>query len=66
MRMYRCDECGKEYEEPIEETICVESEYGVASLFSNMNYKTVLSCPYCGCDHYWSHDIEEEEDGRED
>ena len=45
---YKCPECGAVIEEPEYETVCLEELYGVGSMFSNMHYRTLASCPNCG------------------
>ena len=46
--MYKCPECGAKFEEPVYETVCLEELYGVSSMFRDMHYKTLASCPECG------------------
>ena len=45
--MYRCNECGRKFEEPIYETICFEDLYGVGSQFEDRHYGTIITCPFC-------------------
>lgn len=46
--MYRCNECGETFEEPIYMEVCWEDYYGVGSMFENKNYGVIAECPYCG------------------
>lgn len=59
--MYKCYHCCEIFGEPDYEEICMEDYYGVASQFSNYNYRSVSVCPYCG-----SEEIEEVLDDYED
>lgn len=45
--MYKCDTCGKYFDEPTEVNINLESFYGVSDLFDNYHYETYDACPYC-------------------
>ena len=46
--MYKCEVCGKEFEEPKWKRICFEQEYGVSNLFDSRTYTNVQVCPHCG------------------
>ena len=54
--MYKCNICKTIFDEPESRKICLEVEYGVASLFDNMNYAYISVCPVCD-----SNDFEEVE-----
>lgn len=63
--MFRCNECGRSFEdyEVGHRMVCWESYYGVSSSFMSSHYDDIDICPYCG-----SSDIEEfdEEDWNEE
>ena len=52
--MYHCNECERDFEQPIEERTSWEAYNGVGSLFPDRHYVVLESCPYCH-----SGDIEE-------
>ena len=59
--MWRCDNCGAEFEEPAVEEICMEDYFGVGSLFRDRHYKNITVCPNCR-----SEDIDEFFDDEDD
>lgn len=60
--MYKCEECGTIFEEPIWRRICFEEEYGVSNLFESRTYISVQVCPYCKETNIIEIDEEEYED----
>lgn len=62
--MYRCGNCGCEFEEwdaaVIHDTF--ENYNGVGSMFPNSNEFTYHACPQCGSDDLEEFDEEEEEE----
>lgn len=48
--MYKCEDCGKVFDEPARKEVCLELEYGVSDLFDNYHYDNVLCCPNCMSD----------------
>lgn len=52
--MYRCNECGRTFEDPFYDEVCLEDYYGVGGMFPNSTYGVIAKCPYCNMD-----DIEE-------
>lgn len=46
--MYKCPSCGKVFEDPEYETICMEEYCGVSSMFEDRHYATFANCPQCG------------------
>ena len=64
--MYRCSECGYEYEAPESERFCYEDECGVTSMFGSFNYGYQLVCPNCGEPHDEDNAICEDEDEEEE
>lgn len=59
--MYRCERCGEIFDEPDHKEICLESYYGVCSMFSDRHYESIPICPKCG-----TQDIEEYYEGDEE
>lgn len=59
--MYKCWNCGQEFDEPASRNESYESYYGVGSWFPDHHYFTFVSCPFCD-----SEDFEEVEDEEED
>lgn len=55
--MMMCSDCGEKFYEAVEERVCWESYYGVASQFADHHYGTLLTCPSCG-----SEDIDDYEE----
>lgn len=63
--MYKCPECGRIFEEPNYETICMEEYCGVSSMFGDRHYATFASCPECGESIDTEYDIWDEEEADE-
>jgi len=59
--MYKCPECGRIFEEPNYETVCMEEWCGVSSMFGDRHYATFASCPECGESIDTEYDIWDEE-----
>lgn len=48
--MFRCFNCGKQFDEPKELQTTYESYYGVSDNFGNSTIITLKVCPHCECD----------------
>lgn len=58
--MYKCIDCGREFDEPESETVAWEDYYGVSSMFPDRHYGYITVCPFCGSEEF--DEIEEEEE----
>lgn len=48
--MFKCFNCGKQFDEPKELQTTYESYYGVSDNFGNSTSITLKVCPHCECD----------------
>ena len=61
--MYKCNNCGCEFDDPIVIKTSYESYFGVGGLFPNHNYLEYLACPCCKDDDFEEvYEYEEEEE----
>ena len=63
--MYKCMNCGRIFEKPDYEQICMEDLYGVGGMFPNRTYKTIAYCGHCGSseiDYYYEEDEDDPEE----
>lgn len=59
--MYKCGNCGYEFNEPTEVKTSYEQIYGVNYMFDNKTPTTVQVCPYCGSDSWYEKQIEDDD-----
>lgn len=64
--MWKCLNCGYEFEEPSWQWTSYEAYYGVSSLFGNSTSLTLLVCPNCESDDIDEYNEEEEEEEEEE
>lgn len=60
--MFRCLNCDKKFDEPIEIETTYENYYGVSSMFGNLTPLTLHVCPYCESDEFGECDEDDEEE----
>lgn len=49
---YKCNDCGKKFDEPKMLQTTYEHYYGVEELFGNRTQLELLVCPYCQSENY--------------
>lgn len=62
---FECCDCGEIFDEDDADSrrICLEEEYGVASMFPDRHYQDIMVCPHCGSeelDEYYEYEDEAE------
>lgn len=63
MKMYKCSDCGCEFDDPIEIRTSYENYFGVGGLFPNHNYMTYQACPCCHSEDFEEvYEYEEDEE----
>ena len=60
--MWKCLNCGKQFDEPSEQRTTYEAYYGVSSDFMSSTSLTLLVCPSCYSEDIDEYNEEEEEE----